>query len=448
MATHLITRQAPDVHHRWVFTLAIWLCPLQTMLFIGGMPYISPPSILVSALGLLLIAVGYRSSHVPAEVGVANMAMRSAIHVFCAYSLLHGLFVDMLRQAMGEVSVMTGEYLRQVMSLIGGLLIYEYFRLMLAQWGAARFRHAMGVAIRPHIVLGFLSGLGFLLGFEFIDQAVTAIRGFFLPSAEAAQNFRSTGLATEPSYFAILLAGIYLPAIFVDASRRAGWSSVFWLVICSGAIVFTFSLTGFVAIGVGVVYWAFCHSRKLFLLPILTALVGGAYLLTSVEGNYAALQLSGALDFADGNEAAASLSLLDTMYSYVGPFSNYSPELAFGVGLGGTETAISQILTDDVAFQLREAFGKDRIGVLLARVWVEQGLLGLLMFIMMWWFAWRQVAEASIDPRHKMILKTSIVVLFAGYAVKLGSLSLPYMWILFAYIGALPHVGSSSCADS
>lgn len=432
----VISRQ--DNRQALLFMMAIWLIPLQSMLFVGEVPYISPPTCVISAIGLLLASLGYY----PRSCGLmqtSGISIRTAIYIYFFYALIHGLVIDLIRQMNGEAGVLQGEYIRQAAALLSGLLVFEYFRLMFRAWGLSRFNHTMILAFKAQISLVVIAVVGQVLGLTEMGTGIAEIRSIVIPVAGAEQNFRAAGLATEPSYFAIVLAAFFLPLSVIRSIQYGRSIEWVWLLLSIAAIFFTFSLSGYIVFVAGGVYLAFNSLKKYSLLAfVLIFFLLGLGALSLLDGNYAAMQLNSALNFTNGERSTGSLSLLDPWYSYVGPMNNYSISLAVGVGLGGTEAQINDILTADIADLFREAFGKDRVAVLLARVWVEQGLIGLILFLTIWRKAWKHIQGAAISLETKQVLKTAIIILFLSYAIKFGSFALPYMWIMFAYIAQLP----------
>jgi D-glycero-D-manno-heptose 1,7-bisphosphate phosphatase len=413
-----------------VLTVLIWLLPLQSMVFLPGFPYISPPAILPALFGLVLLAIGdrpaiWREMRQRTPLGLPILA-------FIVYTIVHGVLADLQRQAILEQSVLGGEFLRQVLSLLSGYVVYVYARLVLVSvdgaWVLRRLRHS----IAPHLALGLMAATATVLGMQAFDGALAAVRSIVIPGALAAQSGRATGLATEPSYYGILLVSIYAPA-FVAAWRagqlsRAQWAGVAVLLV---NITATASLSTFICLGVVGLFLLARKARYLLFAAPVVFVAGVA--VTSLLGNsdsYALVQLNSAVNNVSGDAANASLSFLDTWYSYAGPMQLYDGHLLVGLGLGGTETHIASVFPEEVASALRAEFEKDRVGVLVARVLVEQGLLGFLLFHWLWIRAWRliRLPSAAGGDRCERLLKWTLLGCYAGYFVKLGSFSLPYMW--------------------
>jgi hypothetical protein len=265
------------------------------------------------------------------------------------------------------------------------------------------------------------------------------LRAVAIPSASSNTGFRSVGLATEASYLGIILIAIYVPIALSEWNRiKKHWKLSVWLILMALNILGTVSLTTFLTIIAVICYLSCRRLLSLFLLlPFLFALVLLLVSLVQESNNYAALQMNSALSHISGDSTSSSLSFVDTWYSYAGPISNWDWKLTLGLGLGGTETNISLVFPESVADMLREAAQKDRISVLFARVMVEQGVAGTLLFLWIWRGAWQ--LAGVVDPsdakgKNNMLLKWALVGCFAGYCLKLGSFSLPYMWVLFAWL--------------
>jgi hypothetical protein len=425
--------------HQRLLTVLIWLMPLQSMLFLPGFPYISPPAILPALFGLALLAVGDRPA-VWREMRQST-PMSVPILAFVAFTIVHGLLADFQRQAILEQSVLGGEFARQLLSLLSGYAVYLYARLVLISVDRAWVVHRLRTSIVPHLLLGLVGALSLVLGIKALDALLAAVRTVVIPGALAAQAGRATGLATEPSYYGILLVSIYAPAFVATwhagKLSRARWVGAGLLLV---NVVATASLSTFICLGV---IGLFLLARKMrYLLAaaplVAVAAIGVASLLGNSD-NYALLQLTAAVNNVSGESTNASLSFLDTWYSYAGPMELYDGHLLVGLGLGGTETHIASVFPDAVAEALRAAFDKDRVSVLVARVLVEQGLFGFVLFNWLWIRAWKLIrlpGRPASMPRSERLLKCVLLGCYAGYFVKLGSFSLPYMWLLFAFIEA------------
>jgi hypothetical protein len=438
-ATAGTSEQPSTRRHQRLLTILIWLLPLQSMLFLPGFPYISPPAILPALFGLALICVGDRPSIWAAMRQPSEL--RVPILIFVAYAIVHGVLVDLYRQANLEQSVLGGEFLRQLVSLLSGYAVYVYARMVLitvdARWVVKRLRQS----ITPHLILGLLGAMALAVGAFAFDDVLAALRSVVIPGALATEALRATGLATEPSYYGILLVSIYLPA-FVS-SWKNGKPSTWQIVVC--AIVFiniaaTASLSSFICLSVVGLFLLSRNARYLWVAAPLIAVAGLA--IATVLGqsdSYALIQLSSAVDNVSGDATGASLSFLDTWYSYAGPLQLYDWHLFTGLGLGGTETHISSVFPEAVGNALRAEFDKDRVAVLVGRVLVEQGLLGFVLFNWLWIRAWKLIrlpGRVENTDRSARLLKWALLGIYAGYFVKLGSFSLPYMWFLFAFIEA------------
>jgi len=429
---------------------------------------------LLRLLGTVLI-LGLSFQNLPLPISAAISPLTSLIALLCLpvvlaterritftplYQaiLLFGLFVFVHSVLAVTVSVVVLEenpirftaWVRQVISLAGGLAVFLVLRRTLRWIPDERFVSLLVVGALPAMAVALLN-VAWGLGVAPAGAIVTAVRSAVVSPDAFTGAMRATGLSFEPSYFAFYLEIIVVPALVavIRSRGRIDPGALGLLAVALAGLGWTFSATGiliFAAMGA----YAMVVERRAKLLVVAGLVFGGGLAALFVLGvsNYATATVANfAIGILAADAALWSDSALDLVYSNLGPLGSLlSSFTLIGYGLGGTATHFADLVPPEVyktlvAIRIGEV---PSLGTLFGRVLAEAGLAGLALLVWIWAKAFRQIAWLQRHTPEARRLRRAIVWsariaifgLLIGYLIKHASFAMPYFWVWLAYVDA------------
>lgn len=371
-------------------------------------------------------------------------AVARAVWMFAGFAVAHSVIAVAIEAvAGGATPTRLLAWARQIAALGSGVALFAAMRAALPLVGTGRAARAISLASLPALALAGLNALAALAHWGDPFRVEKAIRQVFVPLGYTWWQ-RASGLSTEPSHLAFLVAAMTVPVTLalVRASRgagRAGWIAM--LAGQLGALAWTFSGTGYLVLGVALAAALLTPWRRLALWSV-TGALGAMLLLVAVRPvNYVTLRLEYLAFSVSGDGGPVDETVGNTLAGAVGPPLRLGSSLvAVGYGLGGTSTHLEDVLPRAWTKSVRRVSWErmPNLRSLTGRILAETGLLGLGLFAWMIVAAWRGLAHGglgggtSLDREMVTAARVAMVAMLAGYVVKYGSFASPYLWIWLA----------------
>ncbi|MEN3037653.1 MAG: hypothetical protein ABDI07_00615 [Candidatus Kryptonium sp.] len=289
----------------------------------------------------------------------------------------------------------------------------------------------------PSIIIGFMNALWGLLNLSFLGEIVIFLRGLFAPYGYISK-LRSSGLSLEPSTYAGFLGLIVFPFGFL-LWRYSKILSALIILLAIVSFIWTFSLSGFILVAfmsiLGLIFFA--GKRKLFFTFLLLTLIVFVIVVSVFSWSQVVRHLGSI--FVGG----ANISLTDRLYSTVGPFmQSFSSFVIVGYGIGGVGFHLDEILPKEAYFEIIRSGIRWKefanLGTLVGRIYSEMGLIGLFLFSMIFFMAFRQLNMILKNAKNeKTFYQTAFVILgglFLTLAYLFGSYHNPYIWFWLSII--------------
>jgi len=394
-----------------------------------GIPgaYVAPLSVLVASFSLPLLLPWLLRLKLRLDLVLALL-----LGLWLAAGGALGVIWDGYANPFLPLEVRLAAYVRQLLPLAGGLLLFLTVRTWFAPSGASRA-----------FLLGVLAGGLLSVGIGLLQQA-----GF--PLEERFREFlgfpffpgRTAGLAAEPAHFATLLVLLGIPVGLILAFQERGFNrflGILFLLLCGPALFFSKSTVGLFLLGFFVLgfivaslllggRWA---SLSMFLTISLLAL--GVFLLREA---YPRAQLEALLS------GEPTVSFYDRFFGLLGGFYAWfnEPRALLGYGLGGHGYRLEVILPQEVALQVLEV--KDEsfpaLNSLMGRVAADGGMVGFALLFALVIYGFRQAGllAAHFGPVGLILFSAWSATVAAVALGGQGSLAAPPFWFWLAVLSA------------
>jgi len=367
------------------------------------------------------------------------------VWLFAAYAVVHS-FVAVGIEALGGGA--TGPrlvaWLRQLLALGAGIALFTTMRAALPLVGTARAVRAVSLASLPGLALASLNVTAALLYWGAPFRLERAIREVMVPLG-SRQWMRAQGFSSEPSHFAFLLGAMTIPATIVLVRVSRGRARVGWLaMLCAqlGALVFTFSGTGFLVLGAGLLTALVTRWRRLALWSGAAALAGVLLLIAVRPINYITLRVEVFTMSMVGQGGRLDETIINLMSGSIGPLLRMDSSLVLlGYGLGGSATHIDEMVPRQWIPEIRMVSwkGMPNLRSLTGRILAETGAVGLALFIAVIVSAWRRFGARGglargtrLERELATAGRVAIAAMLTGFVLKYGSFTTPYLWLWLA----------------
>jgi O-antigen ligase len=304
-------------------------------------------------------------------------------------------------------------------------------------------------------------------------QGFISVRGLF--------ESRISGMAYEPNWFAEQITFLYMPWLFSAVMSnitvfRWRWHRVtieaLLLVYASGVLVFTFSRTGYVLIGVQLILalliwprkrrpgskkWIDFARRIAFVGAVVIVLLVVMIAVGSQNRYFSRLWLY----FVDENAVGNYLHYIafsQRMIYWETAYQLYEEFPLLGIGLGNYVFYFEEKLSDRPLYPTPELLykfvpeeGKNQLVVpknLFVRILAETGILGMAAYLAFLIGVIGSAVYLFLSPipevRYWGQAGILALVVFIGVAFSVDSFAMPNAWIVFGLLTASTHVYSRS----
>lgn len=358
--------------------------------------------------------------------------------VWFIYGLFHStimLVIDLFRFN-GE-PLRFFSWLRQLTTFIIAGITFWVFRYLMRYVDEKFLCYSVVLLSIPSIIIGFINALWGLLNLSFLGEIVIFLRNLFAPYGYISK-LRSSGLSLEPSTYAGFLGLIIFPFGFLLWRYNKILSSLI-ILLAVVSFIWTFSLSGFILVAfmsiLGLMFFA--GKRKFFfiflvLIVLLFIIVISVFPWSQIVRHLGSIFVGG-----------ANISLTDRLYSTVGPFiQSFSSLVIVGYGIGGVGFHLDEILPKEVYFEIVrsgirwEEFAN--LGTLIGRIYSEMGLIGLFLFLMIFFIAFQQLNMILKNTKNQKAFYQTAFVILGGLLLTLaylfGSYHNPYIWFWLSII--------------
>jgi hypothetical protein len=364
----------------------------------------------------------------PSLLAFVTFFLFASIHSFIA------LNIDMFGK-LGE-PIRFIAWFRQYIALVSAFLIFFTLRCFLRYVDISWIAQKVIIFSMLSVTLGFLNFIWGYLNIEIVGEVVRAIRGFVAPYGYVSAT-RSSGLSLEPSHFAAYIVIVILPFLIV----YRGLLKPLILLIIGISFLWTFSATGLILLFLfsvfGIIFgFKRKHMFALVLIGFILFILNFIIFTNTQIARHLSTLFTGSL----------SISIIDRFYSTFGPFLKFFSSLNIvGYGLGASSFYLSEIIPKDLYFQIITVRWKElpSLGTLIGRVFVETGLIGLILFFLIFLSGYIQINKL-IKYENVETLKTyyksfklGFLLSFISFFFVFGSFHLPYFWFWLALIDSL-----------
>ncbi|HWP83092.1 MAG TPA: hypothetical protein VNN76_10610 [Bacteroidota bacterium] len=368
---------------------------------------------------------------------IPKSPLLTSILVFSAFVFLHSvvaLVADFFVTPYAEIRFLS--WMRQFFALLAGVMTFLVFRAVFLRVPLQKVLFLLLIAAIPGLVLAFMNILWGAFQVQWARDIVVGVRSVLTPEGSTSA-LRASGFAMEPSSFAALLVILFFPVLFVRLLNHSMRLRDLLLIGLSLlAFSWTFSLTGVLLLMVfGVSGLIFGPRRPLFAqaLMIIAALV---IVFVVLFPNNQILRHAGVL-IAGG----ANVSFTDRWYGLAAPFlAMFDSYSMIGYGLGGVATHFDELVPKSVQAEILAVKWKEfpNLATIIGRIFAEGGAIGLMLFLAIFWVAFRQV---SILIRHARedgsfityaTIRLSLLAVLASLFFATGSYHTPFIWLWLA----------------
>jgi len=407
---------------------------LLATLSITTMPFFIKAQViyLTSALGLLIAPFFiWKIKWTP----LFQMTFLLILFVF-----LHSLIALLVEVNIGEnIGIRLFAWLRQLLTFTSGVCVFFVLRKALIKLSDKFIIRSIVIGSLPALILGGLSILGAIEKMEGLERALVSIRKLIAPFGYQGVE-RASGLSLEPAHFAFYLAIVVIPICLIGLIKSK--YSLIWLFFLGVTLlifIWTFSSTGFLtllALFFGGIF--FGPKRKIFV----SFLIIGSFLALIAfivfPHNYFIrifkILTSGGQTVTFSSRAFSVLGILLNPFSY-----NF-----VGYGLGGTSTYLSEAIPPEFQTDILKVTWEDmpRLNSFIAQFFVENGFIGLSLFVLTIFFAIKEakysqikLAEEKVTDYFLKIFPAVLLAFIVGAIVgSFSSYMCPYLWFWLALI--------------
>ena len=366
-----------------------------------------------------------------------------AVAFFVVYIFFHSIFFLVYDMTQYQIEPLRfSSWVRQSAALLTGLALYLVFRKVFLSIRYSLLMRSLSIGIVLVLVVSVCTLLWRLMPESIFQQVVIFFRADFLSLPVLTQPYRLAGLSREPAYFAYYITLIALPLVFafIEYNGKFRWSILFVVIFLIGALCLTFSLTGYILLFSMLMLGCILGpSRRNLLRVLLLGICSLALVFFIVPGNYAqkSIDLFFTGYFEKSESSADRLASLSPFYAI------FSSPIVLGYGLGSTPFHFYDIVPEPIAeivtkFQWKEY---PSFGSLVARLFTETGIIGLLFFFAIGSIAYYEILRIQRSPYndrcptarffHLALIGTGI-----AYTTSIGSFAFPYLWFWLGLIDA------------
>ncbi len=276
------------------------------------------------------------------------------------------------------------------------------------------------------------------------NQACAAIAIGTLPSLALAfvqvafGTARVSGFSSEPSHFADFLVFAALPALLMLRANVAIRAVL--IILATGALVATFSSTGFFKAGVMLLAVYMLKGQAVRGTLALGVFVGFLFAaLALFPDNYAFHILSFIRSQYLETGQLVSGSLIDRVFGLLGPISMLEhPRAWFGLGLGADSVYFNWMFSPEVQSAIRDVKGElVSVSSLQGKMLLYAGVVGYFLYLRIWLKAWKAARRVNAA-------EFVLPALFVGSCFSLGPIFLPYTWFWLAFATTISGSTGSS----
>lgn len=397
--------------------------PLSTLVAVGALPV------------LLVLHPKLRSGPIT----------RSVV-MFVMYAVVHSIVALMIDVATGaDAMIRLIAWVRQIAAVFGGLAVYLVYRQVLPLLDDRQVTSYLWMGLVPASVLATLAILWGLFDWAWAGRLLGWIVET-LPINGYVARGRAAGLSLEPAHFAVYLVTIGFPAVVYafGAAHSSRWRAPIALLFTGIAFAWTFSLTGVAALlgALAAVLISPSYRKYGAALACIVLLVLAGTLV--YPNNYMKRQARALVGAVRVENMAWNASITDTFYSLVGPLmATDTSWVIVGYGLGGTSTHFDELIPEYARETLARAKRENlpNLGSMVGRVYAETGLLGLILFIRVWWVTFRVLRKWESRQHLRKVSHLAVAGARMGlggtavaFTLKIGSFALPYFWFWLALV--------------
>jgi hypothetical protein len=386
--------------------------------------------------------------------------LTTAVAVFAGYAVVHSvalLAYDTVTGAEDRDRAIT--WGRQVAALTVGIITFLVMRSAFARANGRDLGKWLLLGAAPALVMGVVQIAAWVLHMDAATDAVVWVRTTVL--GLHPMPGRVSGLAVEPASYAGYAAAAVIPlagaAVFVTGRPR--FASVV-LAVAAVSLIFTFSGIGYSMIAaVCIAFVALMPGRYRLITAVAAAIfVGGvvtvlqtnpnSYLLNVIDEHVAAAEQAGeegTLEKFTSLTSSGVGTIATKVGSTVDPITHMgSSRVAFGYGLGGTESHAAEFLSEKTleAFYAVSSGFAPTLKTLAGRIIAELGVIGTILAVVVLAVALRSAGtllrELQVTGAAETVpviaARVGLVVCAIGMLISLGSFALPYIWLWLAVI--------------